>query len=57
MLACTEGRVAVAKLLLERGAAVDAVDGNDCTPLLIACLQGRESVAEILLDHGADINR
>lgn len=44
---------AVARLLLERGAAVDAPDADGATPLLIAAGSGSSRVLQLLLQFGA----
>ena len=46
----------MARLLLERGAAVGAVDKNKQTPLFLGkCKYGHEPVARLLLDRGAAV--
>jgi ankyrin repeat protein len=52
----SQGNLEVVKLLVEKGAAVDAVDSEGCTALQKASVRGHISVATYLLDHGADIN-
>jgi ankyrin repeat protein len=47
------GRIDTARVLVEHGALIDAVDANGHTPLYIALSHGRQSVATLLLDHGA----
>ena len=45
--------------LLERGAAVDRLDGNGMTPLMTACHLGKKKGTEVafrLLDAGADVH-
>ena len=45
------------KLLLEKGANVNAKDnGNGAPPLIIAALAGHKEVAEMLIGKGADVN-
>lgn len=56
-LAANSGPPAMARLLLERGAAVDAVNSFNQTALHLAAHEGRTEVVQILLDHGADPNR
>jgi ankyrin repeat protein len=41
------------KLLLERGASVDAVNNNKETALMLASLVGRADVIELLKTYGA----
>lgn len=38
-------------------AEVDAIDSNDCSPLILASGQSDLTSTEILLRHGADINK
>ena len=45
------------ELLLDCGAEVDAIDSNDCSPLILASGQGDSISTGILLRHGADINK
>lgn len=44
----------VVALLLERGAAVDALSPNRSTPLMMAARYGDEAAVELLLSRGAD---
>lgn len=47
----------IARLLLERGAKVNAARSRDGqTPLHLAATNGREKMVRLLLDHGADIS-
>lgn len=50
------GHEAVAVLLTERGASIDALDGNRMTPLHVAALTGHAAAARFLLERGANIN-
>jgi len=50
------GTLDVAKLLLDRGAAVDAKDKSGLTPLALAALLNKLELVEMLLDHGAAID-
>lgn len=43
------------RLLLERGAAVDARNAGQQTPLHLACLAQCADAVEVLLKHGADV--
>lgn len=54
ILAC---ELALADLLLDRGAQVDHPGGADFTPLEVALLHGRNRLAAHLIDRGADPNR
>jgi ankyrin repeat protein len=49
------GHVEVAKLLLDRGAKIEAKDINDLTPLHLAASNGYLEVDKLLFDRGADI--
>ena len=42
--------------LLSRGAAVDARNDDDTTPLIMACTECHFKVAKLLISHGADVN-
>lgn len=44
----------VVRLLVEGGAAVDALDAQSVTPLMIAARLGHAELVRLLLDHGAD---
>jgi ankyrin repeat protein len=44
------------RLLLERGAAVDARARNGWTPLHVAAVWGHMAIAEILIAHGAQVD-
>ncbi|HEX6704897.1 MAG TPA: ankyrin repeat domain-containing protein [Albitalea sp.] len=52
--AATGPEPAVSRLLLERGAAVDAVSPNRSTPLMMAARYGSEAHVDLLLAGGAD---
>ena len=41
----------VAKLLLERGAKINTLNGKGATPLIIAAVKGHYSVLRILANH------
>ena len=56
-IACQMGQVDAARLLLEKGAAVDRALEDGQTPLIIACKNGHVDAVRLLLDQGADINR
>ncbi|CAH0052895.1 unnamed protein product, partial [Clonostachys solani] len=53
--AAAQGHEAVARLLVERGAAINP-KGNIETPLFTPAYRGQEAVARVLIDHGATIN-
>lgn len=56
MLACEAGRLDVARLLVERGAAIDARSDFGNTPLMYAAGSGNEELMRYLVSHGADIH-
>ena len=56
-IACQQGRVDAARLLLNKGAEVDRANQNGATPLFIACQNGHVDAARLLLDKGADVNK
>ncbi len=49
------GCVDVARLLLDRGADVNAADHDGWTPLIKAAQAGRADMVQLLMDHGADM--
>ncbi len=57
LLAAREGCVACARALVEHKAAINQVDPNGITPLLMATLNARWEVAAYLIKAGADVNR
>lgn len=52
--AATGPSVALVKLLLDRGAPIDARSPNGTTPLMMAARYGAEEGAALLLERGAD---
>lgn len=54
--AAAGGHEAVCKLLLDRGAAIDARTANGTTPLMMAARQGHFAVVKLLLWEVADPN-
>ena len=46
---------AIARLLLERGAAIEHANNNGATTLYIASQNGHEAVVRLLLERGAAI--
>ncbi|GKT24796.1 ankyrin repeat domain-containing protein [Acidovorax sp. SUPP3334] len=50
----TEKQAAIAALLLENHAYIDAASPNGTTPLMMAVSYGTAEVAKLLLDEGAD---
>ncbi|MES2605074.1 MAG: ankyrin repeat domain-containing protein [Pseudomonadota bacterium] len=57
LLAAREGCVECTRALVEHGAAINQVDPNGITPLLMATLNARWDVAAYLIEAGADVNR
>jgi uncharacterized protein len=55
--AATGPEPAVVKLLLDRGAAVNAESPNRSTPLMMAAQYGSEANVDVLLARGADAGR
>jgi ankyrin repeat protein len=54
-IAAKEGHLAVVKLLLEKGASIDANAEEGCTPLWIAAFYGHADVVALLLQKGAAV--
>jgi ankyrin repeat protein len=55
-VAASNGHEAIARLLLDKGAEVNANYKYRMTPLLEAASNGHEAIARLLLDKGAEIN-
>ncbi|XP_077361293.1 receptor-interacting serine/threonine-protein kinase 4 [Festucalex cinctus] len=53
--AAQNGDEAMARLLLDRGAAINETDGQGRTPAHVACQHGQENVVRVLLSRGADV--
>ena len=56
MFAAREGHIDAARLLLDAGSEVNAVDKNDITPLFIAISSNRIPMARFLIERGASIH-
>lgn len=54
MIAASKGNLRIVKLLLSRGANVDARSSTDQSALYVASHNGFENVVQLLLDNGAD---
>ncbi|KAJ5082839.1 Pfs NACHT and ankyrin domain protein [Penicillium argentinense] len=54
--ASIKGKEAVARLLIDKGADIDASDKNGCTSLHLASINGNEAIARLLIERGADIH-
>ena len=52
-LACEQGDLSLAKLLLAHGANPDAVDDNGDTPLYLACKGGNSDLGDLLIGNRA----
>lgn len=52
--ACEENQIAVVKILIERGANIEAKRSDGWTPLLIAISSRNQDLLKYLLQHGAD---
>ncbi|KAF7983532.1 hypothetical protein HWV62_21090 [Athelia sp. TMB] len=55
-MASDRGSLAIAQLLLEKGADVNAKKGTRGTPLQAASFEGHVEIAQLLLEKGADIH-
>ncbi|AUZ06096.1 ankyrin repeat-containing protein [Vitreoscilla sp. C1] len=55
-LACELAHEDVVRVLLEKGADVQAANGLGQTPLMIAAANGQATMAKLLLDHGAAVD-
>ena len=53
-MACQDGHVEAARLLLEKGADVNVADKQGQTSLMQACHKGHVEAAQLLLERGAD---
>eukprot|EP00730_Choanoeca_flexa_P009566 TRINITY_DN12671_c0_g1_i6.p1 TRINITY_DN12671_c0_g1~~TRINITY_DN12671_c0_g1_i6.p1 ORF type:complete len:128 (+),score=16.15 TRINITY_DN12671_c0_g1_i6:59-385(+) len=53
--ACLDGHLAVAEMLIRKGADMEAKDKDNRTPLHFACVNGHLAVAEMLIGKGADM--
>lgn len=52
--ACYQGHLAVARYLLQEGAALAAADAQGCTPLHWAANRNHPELVQFLVDEGAD---
>ena len=55
MTAAFNGHLAICRLLLDKGAQLEAKDGNGGTPLHWAARQGHIEIVRLLCDRGADV--
>ena len=57
-MACQNGHVDVARMLIEKDADVGQADKNDgATPLFMACQTGHVDVARLLIEKDADVGQ
>ncbi len=56
MIALRANNIDAMRILLEKGADVDAIDDARWTPLMHAAFFGRVEIAEMLIKKGADVN-
>jgi ankyrin repeat protein len=55
-LASRDNSIAIAKLLIDRGADVDAKGNGGWTPLHLATANNHTEIAKLLIELGADVN-
>lgn len=56
MRAAAKGALDIAKLLLARGAQIDAVNDAGNTALMFACARGHAATARFLVENGARLD-
>lgn len=56
-VAIQQGQLECARLLLDRGAAVDKARAEGATPLIVAAWKNQKACAELLLSRGAQIDK
>ncbi len=56
MEACRGGLESLARLLVDKGAKINARLDGEVSPLHVACRMGRESIARMLIERGADVH-
>jgi ankyrin repeat protein len=56
LYAARDGRLEVARVLLDAGADINRTDANGITPLISAVVNNRVDLARLLIDRGADIH-
>lgn len=54
--ACSHGYTKIVRLLIDRGADVNACGKYNYTPLIIAIQNNNLDIIRLLLEHGADVN-
>jgi len=55
MTAARSGHLAICRLLIDKGAQLEAKNSNGSTPLHHAAIQGHVEIVRLLCDHGADV--
>jgi len=55
--ASSNGYVEITKILIEKGANVNATTSNGYSPLMLACYAGHEQIVDLLIKNGANINQ
>ncbi len=56
MYAARQGHMDAAKTLLDNGARIDAVNGDNSTALFLATINAHFDLAKMLIERGADVN-
>jgi ankyrin repeat protein len=56
LYAARDGRIEIARTLLDANANVNQAEANSVSPLIEAIANNHVDVARLLLDHGADVN-
>ncbi|HEY2843949.1 MAG TPA: ankyrin repeat domain-containing protein, partial [Bryobacteraceae bacterium] len=56
LYAARDGRIEIARMLLDSGASLNQTEANGESPLLVAINNGQVEVAQYLLEKGADAN-
>jgi ankyrin repeat protein len=55
MTTAIHGHLAICRLLIDKGAQLEAKDSIGCTPLHWAAVQGHVEIVRLLCDRGADV--
>jgi ankyrin len=55
LYAARDGRLEIARMLVDAGAEIEQTDGNGITPLISAITNNHPDVARLLIDRGANI--
>ena len=55
MIAASNGHLDICRLLIDKGAQMEAKNSFGRTPLHCASYQGHDDIARLLCDHGADV--